>query len=389
MSNTTYFLGAGASAGTVRKDEQVEHQTTGIPIVKNTFISFASFKQQIRYLLGNNRLGLVGSEITDEAIKKEFLFYEYIIDIENELKYHGTFDTIARKYWLMGKKKELNRLKFIMNTFFTWLQSSKGIDKRYDKFLSIVLNKSLDNANLPSELKFITWNYDIQFELAMLPYTNDIGVFDVLCNKMGVIPYLDNDDPLNNYDSNRFHFVKLNGIAGVFDLQNSMRSIYDLGINSSEDISLLKDRMNNFNLNKLIEFLLTNQDNINDYYIGTLQFAFENSSRQKKSLEAAKQIMRETTKLIVIGYSFPYFNREIDVAILKELPEDAEIVIEDVNPPTEVLNDILKRQYERKIRITTVTDVSQFHIPFDFQHGKFFPERKHEPMYIGAGGQSY
>jgi len=55
MNNTTYFLGAGASSGITKTDEKgIVHNLTGIPIVKNTFVSYDSFVRQIKHILLND-----------------------------------------------------------------------------------------------------------------------------------------------------------------------------------------------------------------------------------------------------------------------------------------------------------------------------------------------
>ena len=54
-------------------------------------------------------------------------------------------------------------------------------------------------------------------------------------------------------------------------------------------------------------------------YKNSIYFAWNEDEVTKKAREYAKQIISETDILVVIGYSFPYFNRDVDRSIFKAL----------------------------------------------------------------------
>ena len=388
MGKVTYFLGAGASAGGDTVDRGMEYYNTqgfpymgnGIPIVRDTPGVFSNFVKQISETLYNDYIKGKSENSAIKDVRDNYPFFLLLEEMLRELEIHTTFDTIARKYWLMGRKEDLNRLKFFMNIFFIWLQMRNDFDKRYDKFLSIILKKNKNNIYLPNDFNFISWNYDMQFELAALSYFRSIAVIDTLFKKTGVIPYVGNPNyktQENIYEQDKFNFIKLNGIAGILNNQDLISPIYDDNFDVNEEISLLKDRISKFDLKKLIDFIIARQNNITQFNAGTLQFAFEKTEKQKNALDAAKKIMNQTSTLIVIGYSFPYFNRDIDISLLSELKGAVEIIIEDLNPnlPLAIVQDIIRRLNKNTIKssvtFTPLSDVSQFHIPFDFQHGEY------------------
>ena len=72
-----------------------------------------------------------------------------------------------------------------------------------------------------------------------------------------------------------------------------------------------------------------------------------------------------TDTLVVIGYSFPFFNREVDRKIIRSMPKLKKIYIQDYAP----LNiksrflSILPDWQDRGIQIIPVDDVNEFFLP--------------------------
>lgn len=73
----------------------------------------------------------------------------------------------------------------------------------------------------------------------------------------------------------------------------------------------------------------------------------------------------ETEILVVIGYSFPFFNREVDRKIIRAMTNLKKIYIQDCVPENikSRFLSILPDWRERKIEIISVDDVSEFFLP--------------------------
>lgn len=73
----------------------------------------------------------------------------------------------------------------------------------------------------------------------------------------------------------------------------------------------------------------------------------------------------ETDILVVVGYSFPFFNREVDRKIIRAMINLKKIYIQDCVPENIKSRSlsILPDWRERKIEIISVDDVSEFFLP--------------------------
>ena len=106
----------------------------------------------------------------------------------------------------------------------------------------------------------------------------------------------------------------------------------------------------------------------NDEVENNINFAWE-ASLAGKNIEDIDKIMRMTTDLVIIGYSFPNFNRDVDKLILSEFTSNESRVFIQVPEKKEfikiksrflncVSHEILENQIEH------IDDPDQFHIPF-------------------------
>ena len=94
-----------------------------------------------------------------------------------------------------------------------------------------------------------------------------------------------------------------------------------------------------------------------------LSFAFDSSEPSEKIFNRVDKIISQTDALVIIGYTFPFFNREIDRQILKNLKPNAKIYIQDKYPKRIIQNfkavkaDIPEEQIEPK------DETDQFFLP--------------------------
>jgi len=270
--------------------------------------------------------------------------------------YHGikanefnTIDTFAKKLYLNESWDELNDLKTSVSIFFTiWQQMDdkklktfnqntdryKTIDQRYINLLATCLEKSTDKnkPKLNDNIRFVTWNYDLQLE----------GAYKLFCEG---IKWADIDTglsfiPNENDSSKNLCVCHLNGFHGFYKTGKSFHN--------------LLDRTEHLSFNKIIEaieFVSTsvNQDQIS--FAPYINYAWEKDSPLAKiAREQARTIFSETDILIIIGYSFPSFNREIDKDLFDSGKNHIQkIIYQDPNGNAEYLSeafDIDKKKIE-------------------------------------------
>lgn len=378
-NNVTYFLGAGASAGTMEKP--------AIPILnkfndalKDFFtklvIDELNYKDPNRdYLKSYDEINLRAFEAQASMIKNRdstlgnqlfsdsFIYLViYVGNLIKELDDHTTVDTLARKYYLQGVDGQFNLiiLKAFLSIYFLHLQHNENrFDMRYDSFVSTLLERG-ENGNLvlPNNIKVISWNYDLQFEIALKNYMKD--KLSLIHHSFNIHPSMSRYNMSSTLDN--FGMVKLNGTAGLFvdlDLRQirDIDEIYPNEISSKELFNLFFDicRSGRFSIEPFYRYSWEDDNPRFDDLLPNMK-AFLH--------EYAKDIMRRTNHLVVIGYSFPPFNRRLDIELFNELPMNAVVYIQDKNPLVKKnVEDIFTQFKFNNITVEFIEDTSQFHIP--------------------------
>lgn len=386
MGNLTYLLGAGASAG------DIENENPAIPILKNFNSELIKFYQQIivneieakdpkrDFVKQNNESLFADMEATASILeelsvnigknlfKQSFSYFirnaEIVIE---DLKAHITVDTLARKYYLMGSdgKSKLVLLKALLSVYFLHLQHNENrFDLRYDSLVATLLDRGHHGQlELPSNLKVISWNYDLQFEIALKRYQN---------SKLGEIQEQFGIHPCREFHGSskglsQFGMVKLNGTAGLFIEKNGLirdiDNIYPDQISSEELFDLY------------FSICRRNELSISPFY----RYSWENDNERFDKLpnmklfllDYAKRVMAETNNLVIIGYSFPAFNRKTDIELLNCLPQNTTIYIQDKFPVMKKnVEDIVNDRIARNIQVEFIEDISQFYIPSSYFENK-------------------
>lgn len=343
-------------------------------------------KPNITYLLGAGASFLsqpLVSEITDELTKmlnymdeyeqhvmmrtghKKYL--EHCRELIKEVKEHSSIDTLARKLWLKKQKDISYEIKYIriknlltcmflfrnINTFHKKISTpdfemesplestrrSHKIDPRYEAFFASLLTKDFQ---IPTNITILTWNYDFQIEKAFQFYFNGLN-FEEIGTRLG-INITDWEKELANVQ-----LVKLNGTALMYD---------------SDNLVILEEY--NDEAHKIFWRALNNDFDVK--LTSKIKFAWEEDSKinGKDFREIASTIIAYSKNVVVIGYSFPVFNREVDMLIFKDFildnshrvfiqapPGKAQLYIEQLNS----IKDGLSNHAEAK------TNTEQFYIP--------------------------
>lgn len=338
MSKVVYLLGAGASRGT--RDERNEI-LTGLPIVKE----IESELENIANLLAS--IPLNNKEL--EEIKQMLIigFQQLKVACSD----NATIDTYAKKLWLQGKKSEFAQVELLLTVFFILEQIVHKPDKRYDTFYASVLQRELDCLDklaLPDDIRILSWNYDNQLEMVYREYLTKnyseirdyLGIYDAKGDGQKELPL------------KQCAILKLNGTANFFAEEDWLQYADTKKI----DETLLKNI-----LNKYAECLQAGRCD------GRLRLNFAWDEVYSKNLleNVMPQMIQEATALVVIGYSFPYFNREIDRLIFERMPHLKNIYIQDKYPERiqQYITPVITEDKLAGIKIVPLDDVEQFYLP--------------------------
>lgn len=340
--NITYLLGAGASAN-------------ALPIINNLNARLSQFL----YFLGGitNTLELNSERVTIQNKIKDY--YSLLKWLRDESKFHQSIDTFAKKLFLTDKLAFIKLKKALIFYFILeqcvkldelkYYDSDKipkefkneslinvneeQLDKRYDNLIASLLNKNGEGIEINPRIKILTWNYDMQIELAFKRYfqTNIEGVKGTVNIFPSKLWNMKETNGLITED--KFTLIKLNGEAYISEDLNYFPESKDSIIdkiqfgkgNFFENVGFIVENMNAIEKNKT-SFIL-NLDNFT--------FAWEENKPNgyNKAFKYVQSISEKTNILIVIGYSFPYFNSEIDKKILENM-KPQEIIIQDFDSET-------------------------------------------------------
>ncbi|MCJ7449525.1 MAG: DUF2764 domain-containing protein [Bacteroidales bacterium] len=329
MSKVTYLIGAGASAEDLPlvrtlKDEKGNSIKEGLPD------AFRRIGQQIVKEYANlsvNR-NLAGD------IEKDFQW------LAERSEFFDTVDTFA-KYCYLIDKKDLAKVKKLLSLYFSIEQGwNQKIDKRYLVFLTTILE---DGVKFPNQIKILNWNYDFQFQIAC-------KIFPSYPLILRFYPNINMDYPEAGQQINNYSLVHLNGIAGYS--RNQEGSIFD-----------------NFSLKeKSFDELFKHYYDRTGKLTNLLTFAWETDKDHifQRSIEIARDIIKNSRTLVVIGYSFPFFNRELDKGIIQTLTE-TKILKKIYYQDKYRSGDFLRSQFSlsKDIDIINIKEVDQLYVPFE------------------------
>ena len=357
MKNVTYLIGAGASAGKRWKDmhggdPKDNRIYEGLPCVNEiagclwniySLIDRTTIPNDLEWM--DPQIGLASLEDWEEARKNLSLRLQRL-HVFCEL--NATIDTYAKKLVLKKRQEKFKELEQLLALFFIYLQLQNYPDSRYDTFLANILEP---NLHFPQNIRVISWNYDSQFEIAYSEYN-------------------ENDDLRVGSKNAKFdvdyEIIKINGTA-TFDNQTN---IAKLRKDIWDKIWAIKEEVNgrSIDLQKeqtwVLEFIYLYQL----YMVGKkdnthLSFAFDSSEPSEKILNRIDKIISQTDALVIIGYTFPFFNREIDRKILQNLKPDAKIYIQDKYPQRIKQNFKAVKPEIKDEQIDTKDDTDQFFLP--------------------------
>jgi len=340
----TFLFGAGASANVL---PTVNRMTEALENFSNLIES--EFEASDDILVSS--LGIK----KNKAKKQVLADFEWL---KQSSLNHSSIDTFAKKLYLTGNTRDLHTLKSALDLFFTVQQLLNGIDFRYDLFYSTILQRGEHNTiDLPNNVNCLTWNYDIQLELAATGFFN-IQSPNEIERVLNIVPFVDNRGPY----SDKFAIVKLNGTASgrirgnKFDRLKLDLSLFGAKLSSDDRKEIIDSCIREYVRSK--EF---------DNNIPSLMFAWENDPLSITTREFAKSMVRTTEILVVIGYSFPNFNREIDKILLTSMPNLNKIIIQSADQKSiDIISQRIKSLSPGDYQTESYVETNDFFIPFEF-----------------------
>ena len=340
-NNVTYLIGAGASAGKRKEGVILE----GLPCVADIparLENLCNFLESIeipieKACLSDEFLG------TDELAETRSELVKELRELREQSAKHATIDTYARKLLLTSQRSKFCRLEKLISLYFIIEQILLPPDSRYDAFFANILH---DNGEMPKQINVISWNYDCQFEIAYSEYANNPLFISIKQDKIF---------------ADHAKIIKINGTA-VFDNMNEdlptlRRKILDANNKKDEKEAKL------FTLIKILELYTQMADD--NKMKTSLSFAFDKYAYPTEQIfDRISKIMADTKALVIIGYTFPFFNREIDRQILQAMNANTHIYIQDLYPEKIKQNlQAVLSQDQKRCPITLLQSTVQFYLP--------------------------
>lgn len=339
MAKIVYLIGAGASRGirTTEKapnDSSVNKIVEGMPVVNEIDERLECFHNEI-----SNAFRQQINEFDNVETHDINTLLSELSWLREEASKHATIDTFAKKLFLTKDIESYNSVKFLLSLYFFMEQITNKPDSRYDTFYANLLTTDL---KLPDDIKILSWNYDSQFEMTYREYDKSIQ-YKSIKKRLGICDLKDENvvhDP---------SIIKLNGTAG-FKKMDDPTCFKPYGLGSSYVLKQLAKRYGS-----VLSGDLT-----------TLSFAWDNE--KNNNFDVVSNCVNDAEALVVIGYSFPFFNISIDRDIFRNMKclkhiylqdPNAEKIKERLRPYTAVLD----HNIANKIKTEIITDCSQFCIP--------------------------
>lgn len=201
-------------------------------------------------------------------------------------------------------------------------------------------------VKIKDNVKFITWNYDLQLELAFKSFTPDNSSWDYVDENLGF--------RIKSKFKRPLQVCHLNGYHGYYTIDKKEIDIHEFP--KSNNIPEILDT-----LSYIPESLDRKQLNFHE----TINYAWESSTIAIETREQARRVFQETDILVIIGYSFPNFNKEIDKSLFDKLKRrETRIYYQDPNASITLIEQLVNSDETEIICENNKTDV--FILPYEF-----------------------
>ena len=341
MSKVVYLLGAGASYGKRNQEEpknSPKRIVEGLPVVNeidNELGIVIDWVNNCDVTGAEKRYEYRGQSLDADAMKS--MFIDDLTWLRDNALQHATIDTFAKKLYLCNRISDYGKLKLLLSSFFLIEQVIHPFDKRYDTFFANILNRS---AKIPDNIYIMTWNYDLQLDMAYREYGNG--------RLYECVPH----DTWTETDDARV--FRINGVGNYIAAKN---------IESEWLLNMKKVEV----LDKVFEqYCVANK--LREFSDGCLQLLF---AWEKYEFDKRRQILydkiADAQVLVVIGYSFPFFNRETDREIFSKMEKLKRIYIQDpyADDIKQFISSVLTEEQRTQLYpdIVTIKNIANFYLP--------------------------
>ena len=326
--NLVYYIGAGAS----RK---------AVPMVSDT-------PQCMRHIADHLSSGEYKLDSPDSDVLKELC--SEMKDLADRAASCPSIDVLARRLYLQGDWVSLRRLKATLSAYFLLQQSRSASDPRYGDFFAYMADKD-DSGTLamPTDVRVVSWNYDMQFEKSFGELIAD-SRYEERRGSGKMLQVVPTGVECHEHYDGIFSIYKLNGTAGTRDNREILIKSYDLVVYGQTG------KLDSSDLCLTLRFYQNVTRGNDEAY---LQFAWEDDDRRASVVGLIRQFA-PVEAVVVIGYSFPLFNRDLDRRVFDVLrPKE---VFLQVAGDEAVMDRLVGLGVESQI-IKVVRDRDQFHIP--------------------------
>ena len=309
-----YYIGAGASANS-------------LPVVKDMPCLLRELANKIATCTEGDNLNGRMEEIVGDL--------RWLADSSEEFT---SVDALARNCHFRADTEQMTRLKKTLVAFFLLEQAQRSVDPRYRDFLSYL--GQLDerqNVTMPTDVRVISWNYDMQFEKAHAEFLPPDD-YPKVATALQVVPGLGD----GGYCSKSFSIVKLNGTASM-------------ELSSGHVLSRRYRTLLISDFDDTLRQLVSRYGEDIDHYVN---FAWEDDEFRNDALERIERV--ET--LVVIGYSFPLVNRAIDQKVLTCRLRPRKVYVQAGTSGPAVKERLVGLGVDAEA-VRVVEDVDQFYIP--------------------------
>ena len=338
MGKVIYLLGAGASFGT-REKGIGSPIVTGLPIVSE----IEGELENMASLLASLSLKDDDLEECKQKLTKDFQ------DLKNQCA-GITIDSYARELCFQKDMRGFSRVELLLTIFFIFEQIVHKPDGRYKSFLSKIAQKDIvyDALELSPEIGILSWNYDNQIELAYRQFFSDN--YSYIRERLGVYDVKDYEQ--KHLSQKCCKIIKLNGTAN-FTREEDWLSFSE---NNAIDENVLKIVLKKYN-----ECIQSGTC----YGRLRLNFAWDDRWSEDMLKNKIPQLVHDAQTLVVIGYTFPDYNREIDRIIFENMPNLKNIYIQDLDPDRiqENISAVISENKLAEVKINPRKIVEQFILP--------------------------
>lgn len=285
-----------------------------------------------------------------------FNYRKIIQELADRSSKHESIDTYAKKLFLRSRsdgnaRQQLASLKVGLSLFMAYQQVRHGrADIRYDGFLASLLDHNPHHGlTLPPDVLLLNWNYDQQLALAYKEYVNSTYIQDGI-TQLGI-------RPLEMMSIKRNIPIRVIQLNGLFCYRGDFDDIIPL-IDSESGLE-----------EQLLEEVLVQFARLTIRGKGMLppplmRFAWEVDSGHAAQLDLVLDRLSNVRELVIIGYSFPFFNRGIDRQLFQHMPSLRHIYVQ---APDGAAQDIVRTVQTMDIppncKLETYTYTGKFLLP--------------------------